>query len=147
MNPITKLALEKASDYAIKKTLQKNSDNVVGLGISWLWMLPEDHKFQSAGVRHDAHYDAIEIISGLKRIADVPKVPFGYQVHVETAVYEFTKQLISKRDFIKNADRQFYESCLRIAQYKKSIWLRLQAELYYLIVKKWSDLKFKEWEK
>lgn len=146
MNPITKLALEKASDYAIKKTLKK-SDSVVGLGISWLWMLPVDHKFMPCAIRHDAHYDAIEVISGLKRIKDLPKVPFGYHVHVETAVYEFTKQLISKKEFINRADREFYHSCIKIAHYHKSTWLRLQAELFYLIVKKWSDLKFKEWEK
>jgi hypothetical protein len=28
-----------------------------GLGISWLWKLPESHPFYKAGVIHDARYD------------------------------------------------------------------------------------------
>lgn len=28
-----------------------------GLGIAWLWKLPDDHPFQKAGLEHDGEYD------------------------------------------------------------------------------------------
>lgn len=146
-NKLKKVAVEKIADYAIKKTLNKFDDQVVGIGISWLWMLPANHKFQPAAIRHDAHYDAIEIILGRKTFLQLPKKPYEYEYHVRTAIYEFTNQNITIHQFIKKADDVFYTSCKQIANLNQSSWLKLQAELYYQIVTLWSDLKFKEYEK
>lgn len=33
-------------------------DKVQGIGISWLWMLPDTHPFQRAALAHDQFYDA-----------------------------------------------------------------------------------------
>lgn len=34
-----------------------------GLGISWLWKLPDSHPFFEAGIKHDAAYDKMELSS------------------------------------------------------------------------------------
>ena len=40
--------------------MSKFKDDWKGLGISWLWGLPETHPFHEAGVWHDEQYDLRE---------------------------------------------------------------------------------------
>ena len=37
------------------------TDEWDGLGISWLWGLPETHPFQQPGLNHDAHYELHDV--------------------------------------------------------------------------------------
>ena len=145
---VEKIVLDKLSDRIIKRGLQRSGDQVIGIGISWLWQLPETHKFQVCAVRHDAFYDAVEILSGLKKFEDLPSIPQGYRDYVRIAIEAYNARTTkSYLAFIQDADREFYHQCLKIANHNNSYLLRFQAELFYFLVKKWSRMKFKEYDR
>lgn len=41
-----------------------------GLGVEWLWQLPDTHPFHSAGVKHDQAYD-LKLQSTSKEVDDI----------------------------------------------------------------------------
>lgn len=149
LKKISKLAIDK-----IRKT-KLPFDDEVGLGISWLWMLPKDHPFWGAGWQHDASFDAASIYKCERTLQSIidrsiknpDKVPPEYIPFVEQKIDELKRLALNFPDastevitdnFIKNSHQEFFNYCDRVARYKNSLYLKLQRDLFFWIVKQWA---------
>lgn len=97
----------------IKRILGKDERPYVeppGIGIAWLWKLPDSHPFQPAALKHDAYYDDMR--------AGAPMTETS-----ELVDYVFYK------DCLAIADAQ--------PTLVKRLFYRLQAKLFYLIARQW----------
>lgn len=128
------------------------SDRWIGLGISTIWGLPEDHRLHIAAAHHDASHDAIDLLLGSMVIFEIPKHPIYYKELVSVKLQELV-QFISNPDnsnyefhykiklFAKEKDLEFFTICTNL---KESWFTSFQSYLFYKIVKIYTLIKFKE---
>lgn len=129
---------------------KKKSEDWVGLGIVWLWGLPEDHRFHIAAVHHDASQDALAIFVGKKTLDDCPSEPIYYKDFVTTKLTELQNYATEHRHEMSMGrilrswaglkDAEFYELCTNLRETK---WQIVEGEIFYKQVKIWSYFKYR----
>lgn len=145
------LALEKSKDIAIKK-LEKlaKDDGWVGVGVGSIWGLSDGksgvpaHRFHIAAVQHDAAYYMLEFLLGEIEWEDLPTEPLDFREFVKLELDQYKAWKSDPYSYVKQADREFYEMCKKLAG--SNLWLRFQAELFYRVIDKWSDMKFERYK-
>lgn len=121
----------------------------VGVGLSKIWQLPQDHPFYPAAKYHDASFDAVYILQGKKKIEDIkgPLYPSDYSVIIKQKLDQLDWMRLSIQDenklikeFIRRSDMLFEARCNSLAT---SRWLKLQAAIFCKLVKTYSFIKFR----
>lgn len=130
---------------------KKSSDSEwVGLGIFWLWGLPENHRLHIAGVTHDASQDAMAIFVGKKTLDQCSDDPIYYKDFVTQKLNELQEFATANRHTMSMGrilrswaglkDAEFYELCTKLRETK---WQLIEGEVFYKQVKIWSYFKYK----
>lgn len=89
------------------RLIQKDGKEYVeppGIGLAWLWKLPDTHPFFMAAVRHDKQYDLMREGQSPWRSSEMPDY-FFYSECVHAASQQPDAKLITK--YVKQA-RLFY---------------------------------------
>lgn len=121
----------------------------IGVGLPSFWQLPDDHRFYSASVFHDASQDAIDVFLCKKKISDYinDDYPSYYIAIIEQELLTlntiFRNQAFNQKDavqlYIGRADKRFKEMCDKLA---RNWWERLQAKMFYSVVRLYSFGKY-----
>lgn len=130
---------------------KKSADSEwVGLGIFWLWGLPEDHRLHIAGVTHDATQDAMAIFVGKKTLNECSTKPIYYREFVTTKLRELQEYASANRHKMSMGqvlrswsalkDVEFYEICTKL---RETTFQKIEGEIFYKQVKIWSYFKYR----
>lgn len=87
------------------KELESINEKTYGLGLAYLWEL-EDHPFKPCSKDHDLVYLVTDEL-------------------IKLGLKELCKRCV------KEADREFYNCCLKVAEREDSFWLKVQARVFY----------------
>lgn len=140
---------KKSVGSARQKSSKIHMGDDVGGGLKNLWMLPIDHRFQSAFINHDAMHEAMDVYnrygaSGYYIIDSLQNIHYRTLVRLQLDILIHKRELGIKstiQSIAKDADWVFYMACLKLS---KSTFDIMQAKLFYRIVRIYSLFKYKD---
>lgn len=109
----------------------------IGIGIPWLWQLPDDHRFFKAAVYHDAAYYIRNGEEELfqKLILKIENPDFVLDPH------KYSQSKIEAReDTSLFCDITFLLDCYELAG--SSRWLKFLAHFFFIIIRIWGSVSW-----